>query len=152
MGRKHSSKETSKAAWAEEGDRQLRRLLEDEQLRSTLLGAYTTARSAYGRLSNGEGPKALLEDRGLQQELLQVAGAVREATEALKEPEPEKPRRRRHRGRSLLLLLAAVTLALVLSEDLRSKVLDMMFGAEEEFDYTSTTVPPTPAPAGVPGD
>jgi hypothetical protein len=38
-------------------------------------------------------------------------------------------------------------LALVLSKDLRSKVLDLMFGSEEEFDYSSTTTPPEPAPA-----
>ena len=36
-------------------------------------------------------------------------------------------------------------MAIALSEGLRNKVLDMLFGAEEEFDYTSTT---TPAPAG----
>ena len=35
-------------------------------------------------------------------------------------------------------------LALALSEDLRKAVLDKLFGAEEEFEYTSTT---TPAPA-----
>jgi hypothetical protein len=40
-------------------------------------------------------------------------------------------------------------LALVLSESLRSKVLDLLFGAEEEFDYSSTTAPPEPAPASV---
>jgi hypothetical protein len=33
-----------------------------------------------------------------------------------------------------------------LNEGLRSKVLDALFGSEEEFDYTSTTTPPTPAP------
>ena len=38
-------------------------------------------------------------------------------------------------------------LALALSEGLRSKVLDLLFGAEEEFDYSSTTAPATPAPA-----
>jgi hypothetical protein len=27
-------------------------------------------------------------------------------------------------------------------------VLDMLFGAEEEFDYSSSTAPPEPAPAG----
>jgi len=44
---------------------------------------------------------------------------------------------RRLQGR-VLLTIAAV-LALVLSEGLRSKVLDLLFGAEEEFDYSSTT-------------
>ena len=37
-------------------------------------------------------------------------------------------------------------LALAVSEDLRKKVLDALFGAEEEFEYTSTTAPATPAP------
>jgi hypothetical protein len=49
--------------------------------------------------------------------------------------------------RSLLLLTVSAVLALALSESLRSKALDMMFGAEEEFDYSSTTAPATPAPA-----
>ena len=37
-------------------------------------------------------------------------------------------------------------LAIALSEGLRQKVLDLLFGAEEEFDYSSTTTPATPAP------
>ena len=36
-------------------------------------------------------------------------------------------------------------IALAVSEDLRKKVLDALFGAEEEFEYTSTTSP-APAP------
>src|SRR3712207_6960774 len=39
-------------------------------------------------------------------------------------------------------------LALALSEGLRKKVLDALFGAEEEFEYTSTT---TPAGGGATG-
>ncbi len=41
-------------------------------------------------------------------------------------------------------------LALALSEDLRSKVLDLLFGAEDEFEYSSTTAPVEPAPASAP--
>jgi hypothetical protein len=44
-------------------------------------------------------------------------------------------------GRLLFLLLLAGVLALVLSKDLRGKLLDALFGAEEEFDYSSTTMP-----------
>ncbi len=44
-------------------------------------------------------------------------------------------------GKLLLLVLIAGVLALVLSKDLRAKVLDALFGAEEEFDYSSTTMP-----------
>jgi hypothetical protein len=40
--------------------------------------------------------------------------------------------------------------ALAVSSDLRSKVLDALFGKEEEFDYTSTTSPATAPPAAQP--
>ncbi len=54
-------------------------------------------------------------------------------------------------GRLLLLLVVGSVLALALSATLRTKVLDLLFGAEEEFDYSPTTAPETPAPAGVAG-
>ena len=41
----------------------------------------------------------------------------------------------------LLLALVGAAAALALSEGLRKKVLDAMFGAEEEFEYTATTTP-----------
>jgi hypothetical protein len=50
-------------------------------------------------------------------------------------------------GKKLLLLLVGAGAALALSEGLRKKVLDTLFGAEEEFEYTSTT---TPSSAGTP--
>ncbi len=51
-------------------------------------------------------------------------------------------------GRVLLLLVVAAALALVLSKDVRTKALDVLFGSEEEFDYTSTTMPATDPPVG----
>jgi hypothetical protein len=150
-----SGKGGDAAAWAAQGDRYMQRLLDDEELRSKLLGAYTSARSAYGRLSNGKGhTHGLFEDPKLQEELLAVAVALREATSTLKEPAPKQraPKKRRRGRRGLLLLVVGAGLAIVLSEDLRSKVLDMLFGSEEEFDYSSTTAPATPAPAGVASD
>ena len=48
-------------------------------------------------------------------------------------------------GRLLLVGLAGAGLALALSEGLRKKVLDRLFGAEEEFEYTSTTSSPAPS-------
>ena len=39
--------------------------------------------------------------------------------------------------------ILGAALVLILSEDARKLVLDKLFGAEEEFEYTSTT---TPAP------
>jgi hypothetical protein len=128
----------------------LKRLLDDEDLRGNLISAYGAARSAYGRMSNGKSAtKSLREDSKLQRELLYVAGTLRDASSSLREP-PKRVRKRTRRrgrfGRSLLLLTVGGALAIALSEDLRSKVLDLLFGAEEEFDYSSTTTPAEPAP------
>ena len=137
------------AARAAQRNRYLQRLVEDEELRSNLLSAYGAARSAYGRMSNGKpATQALFEDRKLQRELKEAAYALREATGSLREP-PKPVRRRRGIGRSVLLLVVGAVLALAMSESLRTKALDLLFGAEEEFDYSSTTAPETPAPAGV---
>ena len=57
---------------------------------------------------------------------------------------PKKRKRSGGLGRMLIIGLVGAGLALALSEGLRSKVLDMLFGSEEEFDYTSTTAPATP--------
>ena len=48
-------------------------------------------------------------------------------------------------GRALLLALVAAALAVALSEDVRNRLLDALFGAEEEFDYVPTTVAPESA-------
>ncbi len=128
----------------------IKRLIEDEQLRANLLSAYGSARSAYGRVSNGKpAGKALLEDHKLQKELAEAASALRDASFAIREPAP-KPKRKGGLGRAVLLIVVGAGLALALSEDLRSKVLDLLFGAEEEFDYSSTTMPAqgTPSAAG----
>lgn len=136
-----------KASEAVLGSEYLKRLMEDEQLRENILAAYGAARSAYGRMSNGKpAGKALMEDRKLQRELAEAASALKEASYAFRQP-PPKPKRKGGAGRGLLLLLVGAVLALALSESLRSKVLDLLFGAEEEFDYSSTTMPAAEAPA-----
>ena len=38
-----------------------------------------------------------------------------------------------------MLVLIGAAVALVVSEDMRKALLDKLFGAEEEFEYTSTT-------------
>jgi hypothetical protein len=145
MAAKDRINKAGEAARAAQRNRYLQRLLEDEDLRGSLITAYGAARSAYGRMSNGKpATQALFDDKKLQRELKEAAQALREASSSLR----EEPKRRRKGGfgRSLLLLALAAVLAVALSESLRSKVLDLLFGAEEEFDYSSTTAPAEPAP------
>jgi ferric-dicitrate binding protein FerR (iron transport regulator) len=98
-------------------------------------------------MSNGKPTaQAVFQDRKLQRELKEAANALREASGALRKP--PKRRRRGGIGRSLLLLAVAGALAVALNGGLRSKLLDLLFGAEEDFDYSSTTSPGEPAPAG----
>jgi type IV secretory pathway VirB10-like protein len=151
MAAKDRFSRAGEAARAAQQNRYLQRLIEDEELRSSLLAAYASARSAYGRMSNGKpATQALFEDRKLQRELKDAADSLRKASSSLRE-QPKRSRRRGGLGRSLVLVMVGAVLAIALSEGLRSKVLDVLFGAEEEFDYSSTTAPETPAPAGVAG-
>ena len=108
--------------------------------------AFENAKSAYGRLSNGKPASKVFDDKKLHKDLKQAAEAFRDSAEALREG-PQKKKRRGGFGKLLLVAIVGAGLALALSEDLRNKVLDALFGAEEEFDYTSTTAPSS-APAG----
>lgn len=115
----------------------VQRLIEDEELRDNLKEAFEAARDAYERVANGKGPvRAITEDKKFHRDLRKTAESLREASEQLR-----GRRRRRRWGRLLLIGLIGAGLAIALSEDLRKAVLDRLFGAEEEFEYTSTTSP-----------
>jgi hypothetical protein len=107
--------------------------------------AFDSAKSAYGRLTNGKPAAKVMDDKKLHKDLRQAAEALRDAGQALREG-PQKPKRRGGFGKLLLVGLVGAGLAVALSEDLRNKILDLLFGAEEEFDYTSTSAPAS-APA-----
>jgi len=112
-------------------------LIADDELRDNLRTAFESARKAYGRI-NGKGPvKALTEDKKVQKVLREAATSLRDAADTLRGAKKKKSRG----GRKLMVLLVGAGLALALSEGLRKKVLDALFGAEEEFEYTSTTTP-----------
>ncbi|MDP9385983.1 MAG: hypothetical protein M3P50_12285 [Actinomycetota bacterium] len=146
MAAKKKAAKAGAAATAAKNSPYVQRLIEDEDLRENIVEAYESARKAYSRLNNGKSPtKAIFDDKKLQKELQQAASSLRDATVAMREA--PKAQRGGGFGRKLLLLLVAGGTALALSEGLRKKVLDALFGAEEEFEYTSPTTPPAPAPA-----
>jgi hypothetical protein len=114
----------------------VQRLMEDDELRENLRNAFTSAKNAYGRI-NGKGPAKALDDKKTQRELKDAAASLKEASDQLRGVKKKKKRKRK----VLLLALVGAAAALALSEGLRKKVLDAMFGAEEEFEYTATTTP-----------
>jgi hypothetical protein len=124
----------------------VQRVVTDEELRDNVRVAFDSARQAYARLSNGKGPaKVVLDDKKFQQSVHVAATALKDASDALREGPRKKSKRKGGLGRKLLV---GAGIAVAVSEDLRNKVLDTLFGKEEEFDYTSTTSPSSPSPAG----
>ena len=55
----------------------VQRLIEDDELRDNLRTAYESARKAYGRMSNGKGPQAALNDKKTQKQLREAATSSR---------------------------------------------------------------------------
>jgi len=146
MGAKKKAAKAGAAAAAVKRSPYIQRIAEDEELRQNLWSAYESARDAVGRLQNGKHPtKQIFDDKKLQKDLKSAAESFKDASLALR----EAPKRRRKGGLGKLILLGVVGggLALALSEDLRKKVLDALFGAEEEFEYTSTTAPAATPPS-----
>ena len=117
----------------------VQRLIEDEQLRNNLRDAYEAARNAYGRVAgNGKSPvKAVTSDKKVQRDLRSAADSLREASEQLR----GRRKRKSRFGRIVLFGAVGAGVALALSESARKAVMDTLFGAEEEFEYTSTTTP-----------
>jgi hypothetical protein len=117
----------------------VRRLIEDEELRDSIRDAYDASRNAYGRLQKQKHPaKAMMDDKRTQRELREAAESLREASDRLRGKQRKSGSAL---GKIIVLAVVGAVAALVLSEDLRKQVLDRLFGAEEEFEYTSTTSP-----------
>jgi hypothetical protein len=118
----------------------IQRLIEDADLRDNVRTAIDSSKSAYERLTNGKAPhKALLEDKKLQRDLRNAYEAAREATAAIADAPKKRARKGLRAGRLLFLLGLSGGIAVAANEKLRSKILDTLFGAEEEFQYTPPT-------------
>ena len=148
MAAKKKAAKAQKAAVKARYNPYVQRVVDDEDLRQNIWSAYESARTVVGRLQNGKHPtKQIFDDKKLQKDIKAAAASIRDASVALREA-PKKQRKGGF-GRMLLLGMVGGGLALALSEGLRKKVLDALFGAEEEFEYTSTTTSaPAPQTAG----
>jgi hypothetical protein len=144
MAAKKKAKKAQQAALQARYNPYVQRVIEDEDLRDNIVQAYESARKAYSRLTNGKSPtKQIFDDKKLQKEIRNAAFNVKDASVALREA-PNKKKRLSF-GRVLLLGVVGAGVALAVSEGLRKKVLDTLFGAEEEFEYTSNTAASTPS-------
>ena len=141
---KKRAKKAQKAALKARYNPYVQRIVEDEDLRDNIVQAYDSAKKVYSRLSNGKSPTSqIFDDKKLQKEVKKAAESVKDASVALR----ESPKKKRGGGigRLLFLGVAGAGVALAMSEPLRKKVLDALFGKEEEFEYTSTTTASSPS-------
>jgi len=108
MGTENISGRASRAYSTARDNQHVRRLIEDEELRASLIAAA----------------------------LAGAADSLRDGADRLKAPAKKK----RHPIRKLLFVgIITGGLVLAFSESARKSLLDAIFGAEEEFVYTSTT-------------
>jgi hypothetical protein len=140
MGEQSRSAKAGEAARSVTQNPYVRRLIEDDELRDNIREAFEAARHAFQRMSNGKGPAALVDDKKVQKDLRTAAESLKEASDQLR---GKRKRGGFTLGKALLIALVGAALVLILSEDARKMVLDKLFGAEEEFEYTSTTTPAT---------
>jgi hypothetical protein len=139
MAAKKKAAKAQKAAMKARYNPYVQQVIDDEDLRENLVEAYEAARAAYERLSNGKSPtNQIFDDKKLQKQIKSASGSIRDAAVTLRNA-PKKQRSGGGLGKLLLVGIVGGGLALALSEGLRKKVLDALFGAEEEFEYTSTT-------------
>jgi hypothetical protein len=132
------AQKAQKAAMQARYNPYVQRIIEDEDLRDNIVQAYDSARKAYSRLSNGKSPtKQIFDDKKLQKEIKKTASNVRDASVALH----EAPKKSGGLSLKRVIFVGAIGtgVALAVSEGLRKKVLDTLFGKEEEFEYTSNT-------------
>ena len=147
MAAKKKAKKAQQAALQARYNPYVQRVIEDEDLRDNIVQAYESARKAYSRLTNGKSAPAtqIFDDKKLQKDIRNAAYNVKDASVALREA-PKKKKGGLSFGKVLFVGAVGAGAALAVSEDLRKKVLDTLFGAEEEFEYTSNTAAAPPSP------
>jgi hypothetical protein len=134
----------------------VQKLIEDDQLRDNAIAALTSARKAFDRASKKGWDKELAKDKKLRHEVEEALSSIKDTRAGLidapKKAKKQKPKqkqqqpkhaakpRKRHSLRKLIFIaMIGGVIAIAVNEDVRKQVLDTLFGAEEEFQYSSTT-------------
>lgn len=127
----------------------IQKLIEDEDLRDEAIAALKTARSAFERASSkGWSKKKIANDKKLRRDVEDAISGLKtarselvEATKGKQKKQKAKTQKKKHRPLRKLVFIAAIgaIIAVALNENARKMLLDTLFGAEEEFQYSSTT-------------
>jgi hypothetical protein len=111
---------------------QLKQMIEEQiDARKLVMGAAKTGSKAYVR-----------HRKNRKAQLSASAPATGDNAGSDQAEEPSAAPRKKHRaakGGLVLLAVAGVIAAVLSNQTTRDKLLDALFGAEEEFEYTSTT-------------
>lgn len=109
----------------------VRNLIENQDLHEDLRNLAEAAKTAYARVSGN--PQALLQDKKVHSEVRAGTSALLDAKSQLVGKPPKK---KRSKFGLLLLTLVGSSVAVVTVPSLRTKALDLVFGPEEELDYS----------------
>ena len=117
----------------------LQKIVEDKELRENAVAALQSVKSAFDRAqaTGLENPADLVNDKKLRKDLKSAADTFKQTKDEI--ASAGKPKKKKRLGKLLVVGVIGAVAALVISDDLRKQVLDALFGAEEEFEYTTTS-------------
>jgi CHASE3 domain sensor protein len=114
------------------------KIIEDKELRENAVAALQSVKSAFdsARETGFDKPAELISDKSIKKDLKNAAETLKETSDEI----ASAGKKKRHPLRKLVVIgVIGAVVAIVASEDVRKTVLDTLFGAEEEFEYTSST-------------
>jgi len=125
----------------------LNKIIEDKELRDNAVAALQSVKSAFdqAKATGFDNPAELVQDKKIKKDLKKAAETLKTTSDDIQSAGKKK----RHPLRKLFAIaVIGGIVAIVVSEDARKAVLDTLFGAEEEFEYTSTTSAPASSTNG----
>lgn len=124
----------------------IQRLIDDEDFRDEAINAIKSARSVFDRASSmGWSKKKIANDKKLRRELEEAISGLKSTRSDLLEVKKGKQKKQKARTKNrplrklIFVAVIGAIIAVAVSENTRKMLLDTLFGAEEEFQYSSTT-------------
>jgi CHASE3 domain sensor protein len=125
----------------------LNKIIEDKELRENAVAALQSVKTAFDQAKEKgfDNPAEIVQDEKFKKQLKKAAGTLKDTGDEI----ASAGKKKRHPLRKLVAIaVIGGIIAIVVSEDARKAVLDTLFGAEEEFEYTSTTSAPASSTNG----